>query len=78
MRIVFDVDDTISVHENRDYANAKPKKDVIRKLNYMHDVLGYEIALHTSRGMLSCDGNIEIAESKNRCTLEKWLKEKMI
>ena len=75
MRIVFDVDDTISVHENRDYANAKPKKDVIRKLNYMHDVLGYEIVLHTSRGMLSCDGNIEIAESKNRCTLEKWLKE---
>lgn len=31
MRAVFDLDDTISVHNNRDYANATPIMPVVKK-----------------------------------------------
>ena len=73
IKIVFDIDDTISVHENRDYRNAIPKLDVIEKLNYLHDVLEYEIELFTARGMISCNGDIEKIVEKNKAVLEEWL-----
>ena len=72
--VVFDIDDTISTHINRDYPNAKPHKDVIDKINFLHDELGYKIKLYTSRGMGSTNGNIELAKSKNENILIEWLK----
>ena len=37
MTLVFDIDDTISIHKNRDYKNAIPIQPVIDKLNRLHD-----------------------------------------
>ena len=49
MRIVFDIDDTISRHINGDYANAIPDLEVIDKINTLYDE-GIEIYLYTARG----------------------------
>lgn len=74
LTIVLDIDDTISVHVNRDYPNAIPKLDVIKKINYLHDELGYTIKLFTSRGMGSTGNNIELSKQKNEPILLEWLK----
>ena len=69
---VFDIDDTICNNKNRDYENAEPYKDVIEKINYLYDN-GAKIILYTSRGMVSCNGNLEKIITKNKDILEKWL-----
>lgn len=70
--LVFDIDDTISIHKNRDYANAKPIQPVIDKLNRLHDE-GYYIKLFTGRGQLSCNGDLDLIIKRNKDVLEKWL-----
>lgn len=73
--IIFDIDDTICTTKNREYKKAIPKKDVIKKINHLHDDMGFCIKLHTSRGMVSCEGNLNKVINKNKDVLEKWLKE---
>ena len=74
--IVFDVDDTICSNLKRQgYEKAIANINVIEKINYLHDELGFEIILHTSRGMKSCNNDIIKAMDKNKSILEKWLKE---
>lgn len=73
-KIVFDIDDTLCTNVRKiSYANCEPKQDVIDKINYLHDVLGIKIILHTSRGMMSCNGNLEKIIEKNKDVLENWL-----
>lgn len=72
--LVFDIDDTICVHKNRDYANARPIQEMIDKINQLYD-RGYEIVLYTSRGMNSCKGDLDLIIKKNKDVLEKWLKD---
>lgn len=72
MRIVFDLDDTICRTRNRDYANAEPLYGVIEKIRAAKSMGNY-IIIHTARGMLSCNGNVEKAEKKNRKIIEDWL-----
>ena len=69
---VFDIDDTICNNKNRDYANAIPIKEVIDKINYLYDN-GATIKLYTSRGMVSCNGDIEKIIAKNNDILRRWL-----
>ena len=76
MKIVFDLDDTICRTKNRDYANSSEISAVVSKIKEIRDRLpGTEIVIHTSRGMASCNGDVEAAEKKNRPTIENWLKE---
>lgn len=72
MRIVFDIDDTISRSRNGDYANAIPDLEVIEKINTLYDE-GIEIYLYTSRGMLSCNENLDLIKEKNQDILIDWL-----
>lgn len=59
MRVVFDIDDTISFTENRDYANAAPNTPVIQRIVELKQRLpDAQIVLHTSRGMMSCNGDV--------------------
>ncbi len=74
IKAVFDIDETICSASNRDYVNAVPKEDVIKKINYLHDNLGFEISLYTSRGMVSCNGNLNWIKEKNEKILVEWLK----
>lgn len=71
--LVFDVDDVISVHKNRDYENAKPITKVINKVNYLYGI-GYYIKLYTARGQNSCNGDIDLIIKRNKKTLVNWLK----
>lgn len=74
-RLVFDVDDTICRNGRvNGYANAEPMEEVIKKINYLHDELGYEIVLLTARGMISCEGDIDKIKAKNETILIEWLK----
>lgn len=74
-KIVFDIDDTICSNIRRlSYENCVPDFEVIKKINYLHDVLGFHIILHTARGMISCEGNLEKIINKNKKVLEDWLK----
>lgn len=72
MRIVFDLDDTICRTRNRDYANSEPLNGVIDKIRTAKSMGNY-IIIHTARGMLSCGGDVEKAEKKNRKIIEQWL-----
>lgn len=74
MTICFDIDDTISTHLHRDYKNATPIMEVLDKIRALKGN-GCSIILYTARGMLSCNGDASLAESKNRAVLEQWLKE---
>lgn len=73
-KIVFDVDDTICSNIRRTgYENCKPDFEVIKKINHLHDDLGFTIVLHTARGMVSCNGDVDKIIKKNKKVLEDWL-----
>lgn len=75
LRIVFDVDDTISHNPNKlPYSECVPDMVAIEKINQLKRELDCEIILHTSRGMISCSGNIGRIIKKNREVLVNWLK----
>lgn len=76
MKIMIDLDDTLSVTENRDYANAKPINVVVERVKELRRKFpDAEVWIHTARGMNSCAGDVAMAERRNRATIEGWLKE---
>lgn len=56
--LVFDIDDTILVTENRDYDNSRPVEGVIEGMRALKKE-GWRIVLHTARGQGRSDGDIE-------------------
>ena len=72
MKIVFDLDDTISVHYNRDFANAVPIKETVEKIRKLKRD-GCEIYIYSARGQNSCQGDLALIEKRNRAQIEDWL-----
>ena len=72
MRIVFDLDDTISVHRNRDFVNAVPIHETINKIRRLK-ADGCEIYIYSARGQNSCKGDLALIEERNRTQIETWL-----
>jgi capsule biosynthesis phosphatase len=56
-RIIIDLDGTLTVPSDHDYANAEPNHAVIDKL-HSYKAAGFDIAIHTSRNMRTHQGNI--------------------
>ena len=74
-RVVFDLDETLCVHRNRDYPNAAPVTDAIERIRELkRDFPDCEVVIHTARGMKSCGGDAAKADAKNRAVTEEWLK----
>lgn len=74
-RIVIDLDETISAkNEHENYANARPKYDVIAKLKFYKDQ-GYRICIFTARNMRTYDGNIGLINVHTLPIITKWLDE---
>lgn len=73
MRAVFDLDDTICIHKNRDYPNAEPILPVIEKMRQMKKD-GWEIVIYSARGQVSCNRDLALIESRNRAVVEEWLR----
>lgn len=70
-----DVDGTICISKHGcDYSKCKPIQPMIDKLNLLYDH-GWKIVLHSSRNMLTYNGDLEKIEKYTRPILEKWLKE---
>lgn len=74
MRIVFDLDETICRHSNRDYENAAPLEPTIQRMRELKaGIPDCEIVILTARGMKSCGGDAAKADAKNRSVTEAWL-----
>lgn len=73
MKVMVDIDNTICVHENRDYENAKPIWPVINKVNELYR-RGVDVCLYTSRGQNSCGGDLKLIVERNENVLVNWLK----
>lgn len=73
MKAVFDLDDTISIHKNRDYPNARPIEKTIAQMRKLK-ADGWDITIYTSRGQVSCNGDLQLIEQRNRAVAEEWLK----
>lgn len=54
----FDLDETLCHSENKDYLNARPIPEMIKKVNYLYD-LGKTIKIFTARGMGKYNGDIQ-------------------
>lgn len=75
-KLVIDLDDTIACKQNgQDFLSSKPNADVIAKVNKLHDELGFEVVVHTSRGMVSCDGDYSAIIDKYYGKVKWWLDE---
>lgn len=72
MRAVFDLDDTICRHHNRDYDNAVPILETIEKMKRLK-ADGWEICINSARGQHSCRGDLALIEERNREQVERWL-----
>lgn len=72
MTAIFDLDDTISVHRNRDYENAVPIKATVERMRALK-AAGWRICIYSARGQHSCRGNLALIEARNRSIVEKWL-----
>jgi capsule biosynthesis phosphatase len=73
---IIDVDYTICVAERvegrGDYANARPRPEVIARINQLHDK-GDRIVLFTARGMKTYGGDVEAIRRNVLPTLVAWL-----
>ena len=62
LRLCIDIDGTICSQE-KDYANAKPFKEFIKKINKLYDE-GNHIVFHTARGMASGIDHTELTKKQ--------------
>jgi capsule biosynthesis phosphatase len=75
---VIDVDGTICIAEKFDnssafdYANARPLIPVIERIRVLYSQ-GHTIILHSSRGMKTYNGNLELIELHVRPVMEAWM-----
>ncbi len=71
----FDLDNTICSTKNNNYLNSRPKKDVIKLINSLHDK-GHTIKINTARFMGRNNDNISKANKqgfkKTYNQLIKW------
>ena len=75
MRIVFDLDGVICELKkpSESYGEVKPKLDVIKLVNQLHDN-GDHIIIHTGRHMRTCNGNVDEVIKKVGKITKDWLK----
>lgn len=71
-RLVFDLDETLCSARDGDYANAEPKRDVIRKLRE-YKAQGFEIAISTARNMRSFAGEVDKIRAHTLPVILDWL-----
>ena len=71
-RIVFDLDNTLCVTVDRDYANAAPRQEVIGRLRTLRGE-GYEIVISTSRNVNTFAGNVGKINAQTLPLILDWL-----
>ena len=71
-RLIFDLDGTLTMGENRDYVNASPCNDVVNQLREYHKK-GYEIVISTARNMRTHNGNLGKINKYTLPIIIEWL-----
>jgi capsule biosynthesis phosphatase len=71
-KLVVDIDHTLCVAADKDYANAKPIRSVIEKVNDLHRN-GWYIILFTSRNMNSYNNNVGMINARTLPVIIDWL-----
>ena len=73
MKIVIDLDQTITVQKSsEDYDDASPNHQVIEKLREYRE-LGFTVAIHTARNMRTHNGNIGVINAQTLPQIIAWL-----
>lgn len=70
--LVLDIDNTLTLGDNKDYNLVSPNIEVINKVRE-YKTLGFNIILFTSRNMRSYEGNIGKITAKTLPIIFKWL-----
>jgi capsule biosynthesis phosphatase len=71
-RLIFDLDHTLCIAEAKDYANARPRLDMIDRLR-SYQAMGFSIAIYTSRNVNSFAGNIGKINAHTLPIIIEWL-----
>lgn len=76
--IIFDLDHTLCIpnleflEQELRYGQAKPIPKMIAKVKRLKE-LNHKIIIYTSRGMVSCNGNLELIHKRLLNVTENWL-----
>jgi capsule biosynthesis phosphatase len=72
--LVIDLDGTICEQTTGGdaYWTAKPKQDVIDRVNELYGQ-GWYVTIHTARGMRTCHSDLKDVERRFRMGTENWL-----
>lgn len=71
-RLIIDLDNTLTLGESGDYANAVPRQDVVERLRE-YKGRDFEIVIHTSRNMRTYQGNIGKIVANTSPVIIDWL-----
>lgn len=75
VKVVFDIDDVIAMGFNHTKHDEKVVNSlVVDKMKSIKSELNAKIVLHTSRGSVSCNGDLQLIEKNILPNLVEWLK----
>lgn len=73
-RLVIDLDNTITLGNDKDYASVSPRAAVVARIRE-YKARGFEIVIHTSRNMRTHEGNIGKIVAKTTPIIIDWLEQ---
>jgi capsule biosynthesis phosphatase len=72
-RLVFDLDNTLTIIGSGDYQNVKPRLDVVEQLK-AYKLLGFEIIINTARNMRTYECSVGKINVHTLPVIIDWLK----
>jgi capsule biosynthesis phosphatase len=72
-RLVFDLDNTLTIIGSGDYQNVKPRLDVVKQLK-AYKLLGFEIIINTARNMRTYECSVGKINVHTLPVIIDWLK----
>ena len=72
MKLVIDLDGTLTIGENKSYKDALPNKEVIDKLK-IYKNNGYEISIYTARNMRTYKKSMGKINAQTLPVIIEWL-----
>ncbi|CAA0117066.1 Uncharacterised protein [BD1-7 clade bacterium] len=76
-RLVFDLDNTLTVEGTGDYQSVSPRLDVVQKLRD-YQSQGFEIVIHTARNMRTYENNVGKITANTLPVVIDWLNKHQI
>lgn len=71
-RLVFDLDNTLTVEGTGDYENVKPRLEIVEQLKE-YKLLGFEIVISTARNMRTYESSVGKITANTLPVIISWL-----